>query len=524
MTTEEKRKFTEEEKEDIQAYITSGFSHLDYAAYLFLKITDGAKAKTWLQNLLDANAVTSAGTWPKDEQGKKIKTETTFNIAFTQAGLAKMGLSDEALCTFSKEFREGIAPTDGNRSTILGDKGNSAPVNWEIGGSNNEELHIFLALYGRDKPTLDKHLESHTKQIKDSGGFGSPTIENANRLKDNREHFGFHDGIGQPKILGVVHERFNDDPNVVPTGEFVLGYKNAYGLYPTSPLVPNVQDLKNILPPDPNPYHQNTYKDFGHNGSYVVYRKLNQDVAAFWSFMEENADILPNDKRGKGWAMLWLASKCVGRWPSGVSLVDAPAEDDPNIKEDAEKNDFLYMEKDEYGLSCPFGSHIRRSNPRDSLMPKNVENSTLTMYRHRIMRRGLTYGTPLFNHDILLDVEHPEKLKALLDLESYEGKDEPRGFQFIPIMANIQRQFEFIQQSWSNNPAFNGLNQSKDPLIGSNPDAGTSPDSDKESYMSIPNKPNMLRTSGLTRFVTVRGGAYLFMPSLTSLRYLAQAK
>lgn len=512
MTDKTIRKFTEEEKADIQAYITSSFTHLDYAAFLFLQITDRAALQKWLQNQLDNDGISSARTWPKI-QGVKQKPESTLNIAFTNAGLAAMGVSDEVMCTFPQEFREGMVTED--RSQILGDTGISGPENWEIGGPNNEMPHIFLALYGADKATLDSTIDD----IITNNGLNLLTREDAERLDSDREHFGFHDGIGQPKIAGVVDKRYDNHPDLVPSGEFILGYKNAYNFYPTTPLVPNALDPDDILPADPNPFHLDTYKDFGRNGSYIVYRKLEQNVAAFWAFMEENAKRLTNVNGELGWKMLWLASKCVGRWPSGVPLIKAPDEDDPKIKD---KNDFFYMESDENGLACPFGAHIRRSNPRDSIMPKNAENSITTNRRHRIMRRGLTYGAPLFDHDILLDVANRGKLSALLDLSSNPNKDEPRGFHFAPVVANIQRQFEFIQQTWSNNPAFNGLSQSKDPVMGSNPDVGNAPDPDNPSYMTIPHQPNLIRTTPLTRFVTVKGGAYCFMPSLTTLRYLAK--
>jgi hypothetical protein len=84
------------------------------------------------------------------------------------------------------------------------------------------------------------------------------------------------------------------------------------------------------------------------------------------------------------------------------------------------------------------------------------------------------------------------------------------------VNANIQRQFEFIQDSWSNNPDFNQMYQNKDPIIGDNAHPKQSP-----SHMSIPASPVRIHTTQLPRFVTVLGGAYLFMPSKTVLRFLA---
>jgi putative iron-dependent peroxidase len=39
--------------------------------------------------------------------------------------------------------------------------------------------------------------------------------------------------------------------------------------------------------------------------------------------------------------------------------------------------------------------------------------------------------------------------------------------------------------------------------------------------MTIPGSTGSIRIGPLPRFVTVKGGAYLFMPSVTALRFLA---
>jgi len=88
---------------------------------------------------------------------------------------------------------------------------------------------------------------------------------------------------------------------------------------------------------------------------------------------------------------------------------------------------------------------------------------------------------------------------------------QPRGLQFFAINANIKRQFEFIQQTWLDNSKFNGLEDNKDPISG---------DNDGLSHMVIPVEPVRLRVTNLPRFVTVKGGAYFFLPSITALRFL----
>ena len=91
--------------------------------------------------------------------------------------------------------------------------------------------------------------------------------------------------------------------------------------------------------------------------------------------------------------------------------------------------------------------------------------------------------------------------------------------------ADLKRQFEFVQQNWINNPAFAGLSNERDPLIGDHPHDGLigyqSKDVDDGEFTiaALP-APNRLR--GLRRFVTVKGGQYFFLPGLRALARMCQ--
>jgi Dyp-type peroxidase family len=215
----------------------------------------------------------------------------------------------------------------------------------------------------------------------------------------------------------------------------------------------------------------------GRNGSYLVYRKLYQDVAAFRQFLRKEARD-PADEE-------LLAAKLMGRWRSGAPLVLAPHADDPALADDPQRNsDFNYVNMDPNGLACPIGAHIRRANPRDSVHGAN---------RNRLIRRGLPYGPPL-----------PEGAPD-------DGAD--RGVAVLFGNASISRQFEFVQRVWLNERKFGGLDNDKDPIAG---------DNDGCFDMTIQRRPFRRRISGLPRFVTVRGGGYFFAPGIAALRYLAQ--
>jgi Dyp-type peroxidase family len=278
----------------------------------------------------------------------------------------------------------------------------------------------------------------------------------------------------------------------------LLGYPNGYGFLPVSPVIPESDDPAAVLPPFPG-NELPGLKDFGHNGSFLVYRKLAQDVAGFWSYILEqsrNADGIPDPE-----VMKLIASKMVGRWPSGAPLTLTPERDDPAM---VDKNNFTYLAEDAEGLRCPLGAHIRRTHPRDSLQEAAGSLSVQTSSRHRILRRGSLYGEPLYR---LEDIE-----AGVLPLEiKDDGK--PRGLHFFCLNSDISRQFEFVQQTWSNNPRFNGLYDNKDPIIG---------DNDGNGHMAIPGCPVRQRLPNLPRFVRMKGGAYFFLPSLKSLRFLVQ--
>jgi deferrochelatase/peroxidase EfeB len=147
-------------------------------------------------------------------------------------------------------------------------------------------------------------------------------------------------------------------------------------------------------------------------------------------------------------------------------------------------NDFLYGVEDPQAIRCPFGAHIRRANPRDSLMPGSMDQVSISN-RHRLLRVGRLY--------------RPEK-----------GRDP--GLLFMCLNGDIERQFEFIQQTWLTSPAFHGLVGEQDPLA-SNGRVGAT------GYM-VPTHDGPVRLQPLKRFVRTLGGGYFFLPGRSLLAYL----
>jgi Dyp-type peroxidase family len=452
---------------DIQGLVIRGYSNLPAARFGLFEIGDRRRARAWLAAVADA--VTSGDERPADR---------AINVALSATGLGKLDLAPEAMAGFSSEFVEGM--TTDRRARILGDVEESAPQRWQWGGPNPPGIDLILLVYARD----EEHLAGAWAEVEP--GDGGVTLVHAldSWTHSNREHFGFRDGISQPTLEGLA--RVDSAANTIKAGEFVLGYPNEYGLLTDRPLLDRDADPDHLLPA------ADGRADFGRNGSYLVLRQLAQDVPKFWQFIDRQVGGVDSDR-------VRLAAKMVGRWPGGASLVESPDHDIPSL---ARSNDFGYHAGDTDGLRCPHGAHVRRSHPRDSLDPRpGSKDSIAVSKRHRILRRGRPYGDPISMHDALAAGDDPAA--------------GARGLFFMCLNGNIARQFEFIQHTWINNPKFAGLYDDADALTGTDPSRGRT--------FRIPAFPVRKRITEIPTFVTVRGGAYFFLPGIAALRYLTRS-
>jgi Dyp-type peroxidase family len=471
------------ERKDIQGLIVSSYKHLPCAAFLLLRVKDAAKAKAWLSSHI-ADITTA-----------EVKhAHFSTNLAITYTGLQKLGLSQNALATFLLPFQEGMATE--HRSRILGDGDENTPSNWEWGSGPNNLVDVLLLLYAVDENALKAQLDQRHQELVAGGGFDEMKVLRAGREPDSHEHFGFNDGIGQPVMEGTGNKqrqlKRTHHATELPVGEFMLAFPNAYGVIADTPVVSPEDDPKQKLLTVPDKATALGSKpgmhDLGRNGTYLVFRQLAQDVAKFWNFLDQAT----RDANGGSnlVARERLGAKFVGRWKSGAPLVLSPQHDDPKL---GNENNFSYIGKqDAQGFACPIGSHIRRSNPRDSGGP-DPQTALNTANRHRILRRGRSYGQHLAN--------------PLVD----DGQE--RGLHFICLNSDIERQFEFVQQTWLNNPVFGGLYDEVDPLVGNIAKGNAN--------FTVQADPLRTCVHGLSRFVTVKGGSYFFLPSIRALTYLA---
>ncbi len=494
---------------DIQGLILSGYGEKPAARYVVFEIVDAERVRAWLGRALDAFQF---GTFRQSvPQAPPFLDDLCINIAFTYEGFRMFGLSASTLNGFSLPFQEGM--NEPSRARRLGDDGASDPESWAW-GNPGQSVHGVLALFAgegdADPEDWVKIQEFIDAQV--CRDHGLRIVKELDTLASNqtrrKEHFGFRDGIANPQLDGLLHARADD---VIAVGEILLGYENAYGKLPMSPEVPASLDPQHLLSEVEG---RPESRDFGKNGSYLVFRQLSQDVQAFWQYIEEARRSVPDAPPGRA-GREWLASKFVGRWPNGTPLTRFPNAPGPNAAQDSES--FRYgLHDDSFGTRCPIGSHIRRTNPRDTALPvphdpelsgdpKDADTRQARLEltaRHRIMRRGRAYGAP---------VDEDFDLDALLNVCS---KDE-RGLHFLCFNANLSRQFEFVQSNWAQNPTFAGLSSDPDPLLGANREVPF-----KASDFTIQGCPAR-RVRSLPRVVEVRGGAYFFMPSRRALEFLA---
>lgn len=559
--------------EDIQGNVTRAYGRFSFpfARYFFLNITNSEEGRKFVEKV--RRQVTTAARWPsKAELEAGVvgpeKPQCTMNIGFTFFGMLKLEIPSRTMQGMPFEFIEGMKA----RAFMLGDRDQTETSeeagNWDKhwdpiwqgnragDGNDSNNVHMWISLNAQLKTagTTDPvdALEEQTKLLNEwckqsKGGVkilkgnsrdGKAEYQSASAVFEDvhgvkmptpKEHFGFTDGIGDPVFKG----QYPDDRmktavvgrgklmgngwEPIETGEFILGHS----------------DESQELPPCARPF------EFSHNGTFMAYRKLHENVGSFDEVLqEETVDYAAQMDIPLEEARETLMAKMCGRWSDGVPLskVSTYAEwtafgkkmgfdVDPDAKNpileagraakaqidyirSPEASDFRYAD-DMAGLKCPVGAHMRRVNTRDYLdpvnevgvdqdtgaQPENKGATTALNRRRRVLRRGLPYGPA-----------------------NFDSKDDntEQGVAMMLMGASLFRQFEFVQQQWiqygldfheGNNtcPMLGNHEHHKRHTIPSDPATGKPP------YVM-----NKLKT-----FVECRGGDYFFIPSMTALRMIA---
>ncbi len=512
--------YTAKTQDDIQGNIIPGFNK-DHQHFLFYKIGTAKRCKPFLrwivpylssmEEVLAFRKIFRAVRFRVGEEMMMLSA-TWINMAFSHNAIRKLTKAADADAFGDESFRQGLA----KRSSFLGDptaaRNPGNPGKWKVGGPKNEA--DVIVIIASDRPSMLADAVKLVQKNAEAAGMSLVFQQRGDTLPDpyrGHEHFGFKDGVSQPGVRG----KLSTEPGDYITARYIAGTdpRRLYFAKPGQLLVwpgqfllgePR-QDANDLLKPA---LPATNFPPWAKLGSYLVVRRLRQDVTAFWSFIGKLAATaaMPVEK---------VAAMLVGRWPSGAPIVRVPGNDDPKLGEDTfANNHFLFDDSakpsqlrpisgypgdkhppavaDFLATVCPHFAHIRKMNPRDSPTDLGKPEDNLTRL---ILRRGIPFGPSV------IGVKHPSK--ALLAKE--------RGLMFLSYGASIEDQFEFLQRRWSNSAVQPNLG-GHDPIIGQN-GTGT-----RERFIQFPAPGGPVNITLKDEWVTPTGGGYFFAPAISAIR------
>lgn len=536
------------EFEDIQTLVFSGVPKLRSSAcqvVRFPETVSQGSIRRWIADM-DRHLTT----------GRQAPADRACFVAFSKDGLDRLAIHT-SLSThtspnqptptnpmdcengdFAPAFKLGMDHR--TRSNVLFDVADNAPEHWIWGNSSAADgrADAVVLIYWNGLGDSGEDYASEIRKLIEARGLEAGPLIAMQNMVDGpfKEPFGWVDGISQPRLRGVDPQPLADPLNTVEPGEFVLGYRDNRGHFPATALIPAEKDPDNLLPlpPDRLPGDYPDFsrdcpvRDFGRNGSYLVIRQLEQFKDKFDAWCQREADDLNDklvqlspaerDKLVPGGRVIdqeYVGAKVFGRWKNGQPLVRYPRK--PRERNQADRagknckprdeydtdnevlssftkhrlNAFRYADEDPQGHNCPFGAHIRRANPRDSLNPDNP-NAIAIANRHRLLRRGRSF-----------------------EIAANGNEQARQGTFFMCLNADIERQFEFIQQNWLNSAAFHDLVDETDVI------AGQTFGPSAYRTFSIQSAGGAATIKGWDSFTRMLGGGYFFMPGRRAFQYLA---
>ena len=508
-------------REDIQGNIFPGFNK-DHQHFLFFRIEKVTAAKTFLRDLVPRISTMEEviayrrlyrATRFKLGRHNTMLCSTWLNIGFSHHGIAQLANPFDADAFGDASFKLGLKA----RSSYLGDPTtrthNGYLTKWKVGGPKNE-ADIILILASDQSEVLDD-LAALLRRQAASSGLALIFEQRGDTLSGDlrgHEHFGFKDGVSQPGMRGKLSAAPGDyiTPRYISATDPRRLYMAKPGqllFWPGQVLLGEQrQDTEHIFNPGPTATNR---PKWAARGSYLVVRRLKQDVPAFYKFVGQGASRtgMTSDK---------FAAMLIGRWPSGAPILRVPGGDNPALGDDDFANNHFIFDDDTrpssltpipgYGGDtypqadadflaqvCPHFAHIRKVNPRDTASDLGKPADS---FARMILRRGIPYGPQL------VSVKKPSKNLV----------DKDRGLMFLCYCGSIEDQFEFLQRRWSNSnsqPNLGGF----DPIIGQNGRQGA-----RTRYIDFPTPGGAVRLKFKAEWVTPTGGGYFFAPTVSAIR------
>ncbi|MGK7926684.1 MAG: Dyp-type peroxidase, partial [Spirulina sp.] len=310
--------------EDLQGNILKGHGR-NYSVHLFLqwKPDQIQQAKEWIKNFTQTYVV-SAKQQADDAlryRQEGISGGVFANFFFTRKGYQALEF-DPFQIPKNQPFTMGM-----KNEQIRGYLGDPDVEKWEEGFQ--DEIHALILIADDELVDLLQTVNQITQKLRQvavilhrEDGFIL-----RNKAGQVIEHFGYVDGVSQPLFIkrDIVKAQTNDC--------------NFSQWDPRAPL-----DI--ILVKDPNGQTEDSY------GSYLVYRKLEQNVKAFRQDRQQLAQTL-NVKDDLAGAFV------VGRFEDGTPVTKSEI---PTYAV-TPTNNFNY-DADVNATKCPFHAHIRKTNPR----------------------------------------------------------------------------------------------------------------------------------------------------------------
>jgi Dyp-type peroxidase family len=433
----------------IQGSVYPGFNK-DEQAFLWLRFPAADSARAWLgetvSELTSAEAVVAFRALRAQREMRPDLADlrsTWVNVAFSRAGLELLAPTPPG--TFPEPFEQGMAA----RAGVLGD----TPATWRFGGTADTEAHALVTIGADTEADLSRALDVHRKRLARHGardlfleilGGDCRGAKLPGELRGH-EHFGYRDGISEPRLDGLPG-----------TGDFVLGYPDTAG------------------------QESRSGPAWTRDGSYLVFRRLHQDVAGFHRALGALAQSAGLKNHAQ------LGAKLFGRWPSGAKLADPIQESDRPTPAPAEYTAAEFA-ADPSGDRVPRFAHVRKANPRDV---------SAGGQRPGLLRRGIPYGPPLTGSE-------PG------GLPQDDGRD--RGLLFAAYQADLGRQYELVQR-WLNDRNLPVPQTGQDPIAGQG---------EEPARLVLRSSNTLAAMFDMHHYVAMTGGGYFFTPSLSAAQFLA---